>query len=131
MKRRDEGNSVCLCAGVRACVRACVCVVKPLPKCTVYVCTVYSINLDIKLELTGKSPTPSTTKHPGLETHCWEPLSLNQINEKKREREEMSPIPSSKIPDRESDNESTSKGERRPRRLQKARRAAHSGLLNR
>lgn len=43
----------------------------------------------------------------------------------------MSPIPSSKIPDRESDNESTSKGERRARRLQKARRAAHSGLLNR
>lgn len=82
MKRRDERNSVCLCAGVRACVRACVCVVKPLPKCTGV-----SINLDIKLELTGKSPTPSTTKHPGLETHCWEPLSLNQINEKKRERE--------------------------------------------
>lgn len=82
-----------------------------------------------KLELTGKAATPNTTKHPGLETYCGEPLRLNWINEKKRGK--MSPIPSSKIPDRESDNESTSKGECRPRRLQKARLAAHSGLLNR
>lgn len=82
-----------------------------------------------KLELTGKAATPNTTKHPGLETYCGEPLRLNWINEKKRGK--MSPIPSSKIPDRESDNESTSKGECRPRRLQKARLAAHWGLLNR